>query len=1283
MSSPSPSPSPSSASGKIQFRRRRTVRLYQQRQQTTAEEEEEENEEEEDTKDEYLASTNNRRSTSRTSSTTVSPHYLIGMPLTESVSSNRSSTASGAIRSSHSERLAINQLIYGRLNEVDETEFLPQSFKSSRSTKQHLLKDGETLSSSSSSSSYHRTQRPEDFMDDEDRMPIAASMGMGMGVGGMKSSFSSAMPSATSGVRIVPIQSHSLAIHLLHACGLSPAVKDEAIGKKRKETQPSTSVLTSDMSHDRIEAALYRMSETDEEAKLSHSHKQDTIGLGYVAPSIHFADSSTSASASALPFPSLTFVRGRLSQLAIAEPPKMYSISVPDDFDGMHHHFQPPPPPSPPPPLPPQIVTLKPSTQLSASIHTFPSSSPSRPINGAALIDQWRSQINPQRRAMIQAPTAHSVNRYSTLPLPPMPPPPLPSPPLVHSSTSPHRHHSSPHLSATSISSSSPSSAQSQSVAMEAHAAHLRRLSEQQLARRSGTSSSESVMTLSNENGIAHNRIDIKSLILTDAAQAAAPAKALPAISSATPFASVPAPPSSFSSSNLPSHSHSHFHSHSGSDFGFDFPSGSGRRIKGRWGPIPSLDEAESKAFPLAAAFLNKLRGEGEIKLPSDTNHLITPTVQHQHIHNQLNAPPTTSQPQQPYTRALSSYVPHESCAPSAAASSASAPAPASSTSSSSSSFLSSSTLSTASTTSSTSLSLIFPKFVLAGEQQLQTESLTTASQSMGGTSSTTSLSTSSSASASVSSSLSSNSLDASFTTSSSTALFGPLPPPPPASFIPPTAMTSNPYDAAALRGEFGKSTREVIEWAPHSLVFKRFGVPMPTAIAASITRHRELEKMTPTSSTQTATGLPAFVQSQSILTHSPSHSSSFTSSVDHASPRSTDIEEEKNIQASFMRFVAEEDESVPAGEESSIIPEEKPTLDLFKAIFAGEDEEDEDRSQNTVGKLKAHSKSVVPSNSASPPSASAFPSITHILDSTDIQVVAPSSSISTATSNKPIDSSRSMQQPSIEAREIISIDQDEDVVPLTGFGSSSNRTNRTFGSFDKIVPTSFKSRTNELKFVAPSNHPLDRQPNTNDRSAPRNKLGGLNTITTRTDEIDEYSMYTHFDDSSSSSSTGSNLGNNSIEYLPPPIRTHVAPALPPPVHAAWPFARLSEPTPSNTTKSLGTVKKDPPSSSSSVIGPTPSPSSSSTSHPTRPTRLLEQLLQIRQLEKNRRKKSKSKKEKEKKKSQKKRKNSKKHESKSHKKNRKKDRQSRSSSSSSEVDYGSSSTDSSSDCDSS
>lgn len=142
-----------------------------------------------------------------------------------------------------------------------------------------------------------------------------------------------------------------------------------------------------------------------------------------------------------------------------------------------------------------------------------------------------------------------------------------------------------------------------------------------------------------------------------------------------------------------------------------------------------------------------------------------------------------------------------------------------------------------------------------------------------------------------------------------------------------------SPKENAARLGMFGALTREVTSWRPARLLCKRFGVKEPEI---------ELE-------TETAGGSASFTSAN----QQPSSTLAITDGAEGALTGSTKIGTEDNANdlsaKSGNRWSGRDIENIGLGENEQqgkeILSYQRPAMDIFKAIFASDDEDDGEKN--------------------------------------------------------------------------------------------------------------------------------------------------------------------------------------------------------------------------------------------------------------------------------------------------------------------------------------------------
>jgi G patch domain-containing protein 1 len=147
---------------------------------------------------------------------------------------------------------------------------------------------------------------------------------------------------------------------------------------------------------------------------------------------------------------------------------------------------------------------------------------------------------------------------------------------------------------------------------------------------------------------------------------------------------------------------------------------------------------------------------------------------------------------------------------------------------------------------------------------------------------------------------------------------------------------TLTPREQAAADGKFGALTRVVKDFYPVKLVCKRFHVPNP---------HPE----GPPEGGDSGSATPAAAGGQSSSAGGPSWMSGFVHQVEtekENKPPSEDEKEEEFTGERLPRSINEVGMAEDANQGRDILTYVKPSIDIFKAIFASDDEDDDDDDQ-------------------------------------------------------------------------------------------------------------------------------------------------------------------------------------------------------------------------------------------------------------------------------------------------------------------------------------------------
>ena len=354
------------------------------------------------------------------------------LDLADTRGGSAAAAAAASAQSAHDQRREINQLIYGRLNVVEDGKaFEPAKFVSSRSAKAKAAAEAAAAASASASTAgVSRVQRVEDFMDDEDLADGQAGGAGATSGAGLAARAAFKRPSAAAaaagggdgGAFVAPASQGSIALHMLKAMGWRTGVPKKkprvygaalppgmggATDAEGDQADDDASALRSMMGADEGDVALYTSRE-----------KNDTYGIGHTPYSQLSTAARNQHDAGYAP---LTFVRAKqltAEALAVLQP-KVYTIDVPDSFNSRHvfpiheQAWQ----MQPQSPQPPQQPPLQPAQPVAPPQPQLPSPQPQQqpPRHSNALITDWQSKMDASRRALVES--------LPRLPLPPMPPP--------------------------------------------------------------------------------------------------------------------------------------------------------------------------------------------------------------------------------------------------------------------------------------------------------------------------------------------------------------------------------------------------------------------------------------------------------------------------------------------------------------------------------------------------------------------------------------------------------------------------------------------------------------------------------------------------------------------------------------------------------------------------------------------------------------------------------------------------------------------------------------------
>jgi len=1125
---------------------------------------------------------------------------IIGRSIDIDDSSSTGPSSASAIRSAHDERRAINQLIYGRLNEVQHgEEFMPTSFVSSRSSKRKQM---DAMAETTGTGGNRRVQRVEDFMDEEDRSAGRASVS-GSGIVA-RADFSSALKSSHGPSTIVPERiaaardSSLIAAKLLKAMGWRPGQEPTWGRTKMKQKQkvygpqlpPTMSMAGVDNeSQGAIEGeseggvslsdlqainSLLESELSEEEVTLySSTHKDDTRGLGFVPSRLTASTPSALHSHDQL----LTFVRARTGQDEMKELAKQYSIEVPDSFDGKHRWED------------EDEEEDEEEEGEKAQERHHPAS------NGRSLVHAWRGQMDAIRRA--HAPAAHAattaVSHTSGTPAAPVPSsgsgavgdfridPTRPqawmdTPIEALQKTQQAHHHDAP----------TPTTAAAADIDMKA------------LISAATVAAASKKSELEREQRRSERRSRWGPLRSDAAPPHQPPTHTANAYSVATAFLSA--------NFQHPARSSQPETPYAGST---EFPAPTAPTHR----PINHIHPSRLGMVPTSHTPSHTHLPQQEV---TSSNLPIPPLPPSQQSH-QLTSPSAHHQAPVPVEQS-----PHQP------------------------------------PTSSSLLAALFPKFVVAGEHQHTNTPVTTKPTSMETTAADPMMANfvPSSSSASVST----PNLSAEATTSDSTAISASTQQ---AAASGASSMLFNSDAHAAARMKmFGRLTRTKESWNPHPLLYKRFGLPQPSAMRMATQMNMESVRKAKANMKRAGTegdgvgksvaGFPSFVQASAPLAPTSinavgglltptSATSAPTQAAIAALSTMDDLqrkEEEAAIDAQLMNDDYEDrqeqsKDDAMQGDHASMESTVKPPLDLFKAIFENDDEEDDVEGKRREARRRRRLKAAQPQSAASQdkPDASvttpAPPSkqvVTLFKDASDTGPSLPSTQTVTPTavsraavtmpgkqaapmskvgpvqpsrviesqadakSQQPIQTSPSLAQPTHQPkREVIDLIDDDDMEDADADAAALQ------ASKQRLVPHGYKS--SKLEFVPASSneqhHRSKQAPSSRRRrqhhgndddddrilrgvtKQNRMKFGSLGSGGIDDDGVDDvYSLPTGQSARTSRQPTmleritGSHVDDNQQQdevdeklppiqqYVPPPVKQQSRASLPPPIAASWPF---------------------------------------------------------------------------------------------------------------------------------
>jgi G patch domain-containing protein 1 len=162
--------------------------------------------------------------------------------------------------------------------------------------------------------------------------------------------------------------------------------------------------------------------------------------------------------------------------------------------------------------------------------------------------------------------------------------------------------------------------------------------------------------------------------------------------------------------------------------------------------------------------------------------------------------------------------------------------------------------------------------------------------------------------------------------------------------------VDQDPRANAAQMGMYGPMTRTVSKWAPARLLCKRFGVKDPHPEA-------DPEEDVPAPSASNATASAPIAAITLSETQMPDEVTSYPEEGDIKKPsRSRDL---SNIGLGEDEYQAQD-----------VLTYQRPSMDVFKAIFASDDEDSDDENADTAGKPAPIGPNPTPDLTTNPPAA-------------------------------------------------------------------------------------------------------------------------------------------------------------------------------------------------------------------------------------------------------------------------------------------------------------------------
>jgi len=287
------------------------------------------------------------------------------------------------------------------------------------------------------------------------------------------------------------------------------------------------------------------------------------------------------------------------------------------------------------------------------------------------------------------------------------------------------------------------------------------------------------------------------------------------------------------------------------------------------------------------------------------------------------------------------------------------------------------------------------------------------------------------------------------------------------------------PREEAARAGLYGKMTRITSDWVPHALLCKRFGVtnPWPDGPPGSKPAQGDAESTTPAAQTGRALG------TKPLLT-GPGQDVAWQNNFVHQVQVPAAEKEEETLAPGEApkerqpRSIVEVGLAEDVNQGRDTLTYKKPEMNIFKAIFASDDEDEDEDDEDESDDRQVEATSITPaivtdvtlSNAATPP-LTVLPSV-NIPIASDIARPVFSSSASRAAAQIDVDtkkasSKKDKKRDRVKAKTMLSFDvgdDDEQEDPASTGGEARDRKRRRKDERRDIKPAKAQEapKTNE-----------------------------------------------------------------------------------------------------------------------------------------------------------------------------------------------------------------------------